>query len=298
MVAPGGGRPRSHRPYPWPVRVDLHTHSTVSDGTDSPAGVVAAAAKAGLDVVALTDHDTTAGWDEAAEAARSVGVALVGGVEISCLAGGINVHLLAYLPDREDPGLLAEMERTRTDRLGRARRMVALLSQDHPIGWDDVVAQTTPGTTVGRPHIADALVARGVVVDRSAAFGSLLRAGSAYYVPHHAPDAIHAVRLVRAAGGVPVMAHPAAATRGRVVDEAVIEQMADAGLAGLEADHRDHAPDVRRRVRDLAASLGLLVTGSSDYHGAGKPNVIGENTTAPDVLEAIEAQGRAAVVRA
>jgi 3',5'-nucleoside bisphosphate phosphatase len=281
------------------MRIDLHTHSTASDGTDAPADVVVAAARAGLDVVALTDHDTFAGWDDAAEAARRHGVALVRGVEISCRAEGISVHLLGYLPDPTHPGLLAEFEKTRDDRIWRARRMVELIAADYPLTWEDVLERVEEGATVGRPHLADALVARGHVRDRDEAFGDLLANRSRYYVGHYSPEAADAVRLVRAAGGVPVMAHPRASVRGRVVTESTIAALAAAGLAGLEADHRDHLPDDRARMRALAAELGLLVTGSSDYHGTGKVNVLGENLTAPEVLAEIEAAatGGTAVVR-
>jgi 3',5'-nucleoside bisphosphate phosphatase len=279
------------------VRIDLHTHSHVSDGTDAPRDLVVAAAAAGLDVVALTDHDTTAGWAEAARAAQEEGIALVGGMELSCRAAGTSVHLLSYLHDPDDQALRAEADRTRTARLDRARAMVDLLAADLAITWTDVEAQTEPGTTVGRPHIADALVALGHVADRSAAFETILSSRSRYYVPHHAPDAVQAVELVRAAGGVPVLAHPAAAARGAVVPERVIRRMADVGLVGLEVDHRDHDRSQREYLRRLARSLGLLVTGSSDYHGAGKPNRLGEHTTPPDVLEQIEAQGTGKVVR-
>ncbi|PZR54985.1 phosphatase [Xylanimonas oleitrophica] len=277
--------------------IDLHTHSTASDGTGTPAQVVEDAAAAGLAVVGLTDHDTAAGWDEAAAAAARVGVALVRGAEISATADHVSVHLLAYLHDPTHPALLAELERTRTARRGRLERMAALLAQDYPITWEDVLAQTGPGATVGRPHLADALVAAGVVADRDEAFATVLRPGTRYYVPHHAPDAVSAVRAVRAAGGVPVLAHPGAAQRGRVVTEATIEELAAAGLAGLEVDHRDHDEATRARLRQVTRSLGLLVTGSSDYHGAGKPNRLGENTTAPHVLAQIEEQGLLDVIR-
>lgn len=278
--------------------IDLHTHSRASDGTDSPAGVVAAAAAAGLDVVGLTDHDTTAGWAEAAAAASASGIALVRGTEVSARARGVSVHLLSFLQDPAHPALLAELTRTRSARLDRAHAMVDLLGPDYGLTWDDVVAQTVPGTTVGRPHIADALVARGVVVDRTAAFATMLLPRSRYYVPHYAPDVLDAVAAVRASGGVPVFAHPGADGRGRIVSDAVIEAMADAGLAGLEVHHRDHSPLQVARLTALAARLGLLITGSSDYHGAGKPNRIGENVTELAVLDAIEARGATPVVRA
>lgn len=271
------------------VRIDLHLHSTASDGTQSPTEVIAAAAAAGLDAVALTDHDSVAGWAEAEAAAQAHGVVLVRGVELSCQWRGIGVHLLSYLHDPDDGALAAELARTRGDRVGRARRMVELIAVDYPLTWDDVLEATPDDATVGRPHIADALIARGHMTSRDEAFAAVLRTGSPYYVRHYAPDVLTAVRLVRAAGGVAVMAHPRAARRGRVVPDEVIAAMADAGLAGLEVDHRDHLPAERDALRALAADLGLFVTGSSDYHGAGKVNRIGENLTVPTVLEALDA---------
>lgn len=280
------------------MRIDLHLHSDASDGTDSPSQVIEAAAGAGLDVVALTDHDTTAGWAQAADAARRLGVVLIPGVELSCQWHGIGVHLLAYLHDPDDAALAREITRTRGDRVGRARAMVERIAVDFPLAWDDVVAATPPGATVGRPHIADAMVARGHVADRDEAFASVLRTGSPYYVRHYAPDVVRAVGLVRAAGGVAVMAHPRAARRGRVVPAEVIAELADAGLAGLEVDHRDHLDHERAELRGLAKDLGLFVTGSSDYHGTGKLNRIGEHLSDPAVVEAIEDAGTgAAVVR-
>lgn len=279
------------------MRADIHTHSVASDGTDTPAALVAAAAQAGLDVVGLTDHDTTRGWAEAEAAAVVHGVALVRGAELSCRADGTSVHLLAYLYDAADPALLAEADRIRASRRDRARAMVDRIAVDHPLTWDDVAAQAQEGATIGRPHIADALVAAGLVPDRGAAFASMLATSSPYYVPYYATDLLDAVRMVRAAGGVPVMAHPGAAARGRIVTDATIRAAAEAGLAGLEVLHRDNPPAQRARLTTLAAELGLLVTGASDYHGAGKPNRLGEYTTAPDVLARLVAQGRLPVVQ-
>ncbi|NCT89551.1 PHP domain-containing protein [Cellulomonas sp. APG4] len=279
------------------MRIDLHTHSHASDGTDAPAELMAAAARAGLDVVALTDHDTTRGWDEATAAVPTTGVALVRGLELSCRWGPMSVHLLSYLHDPHEPALRAETDAIREARLSRARHMVDLIAADHPLTWDDVLAQTEPGTTVGRPHVADALVAKGVVADRSAAFTSILSARSPYYVPHHAPDVLRAVGLVRAAGGVPVLAHPGALTRGRILPDDVVRELAAAGLAGIEVDHRDHDAEQRARLGALAAELGLLVTGASDYHGEGKPNLLGEGTTSREALAAIEDAGAIEVVR-
>jgi predicted metal-dependent phosphoesterase TrpH len=278
------------------VPIDLHTHSTASDGTQAPADVVRSAAAAGLDVVALTDHDTYAGWPAAVAAAREVGVGLVRGVEISCSHKGISVHLLAYLVDPSAPQLLAELDRSRDSRVTRVDRMVERMAADGiPVTADQVRAVAGAGATLGRPHIADALVDSGYVRTRDEAFTDVLRTGSRYYVSHYAPDPVRAVRLVREAGGVPVMAHPFAGRRGRIVGDDVIELMAQAGLAGLEVDHRDHDADERAHGHALARALGLFVTGSSDYHGTGKVNRLGEHTTHPDVLAAIVDQATSGV---
>lgn len=289
--------PRRPGRYVDRVRIDLHTHSSASDGTDAPAEVVADAARAGLDVVALTDHDTTAGWAAAADAVPTAGIALVRGTEVSARARGISIHLLSYLQDPTHPALVAELDRTREARLHRAEAIIERLAVDYPITWDDVVAQAAGAVVVGRPHIADALVASGVVPNRDAAFAHLLRADGPYHVPHYAPAGPDAVRAIRAAGGVPVFAHPGADARGRVVADAVFDELAAAGLAGIEVHHRDHGPAQVARLTAIAERLGLLVTGSSDYHGSGKANRLGENLTDPAVLAEIEAQGFVEVVR-
>jgi predicted metal-dependent phosphoesterase TrpH len=277
------------------VRIDLHTHSSASDGTERPADLVRAAAAAGLDVVALTDHDTTRGWSEAEEALPS-GLRLVRGAEISCAYDGISLHLLAYLFDPSHAELAAEMSMALDDRVPRAKAIVAkLAAAGYPVTWELVLDQLQDGATVGRPHIADTLVAAGVVADRNEAFTSLLHDDGPFFVGHYYVDALRAVELVRAAGGVPVFAHPAAATRGTTVGDDAIRALAAAGLAGLEVDHRDNAPADRERLRALAGELGLLVTGASDYHGAGKDNRLGEHTTDPAVLEALLGQVTSAV---
>ena len=298
MPCRGHGCPARSVPGPTlgHVPIDLHTHSTASDGTEPSDVVVAQAARAGLDVVALTDHDTYAGWPAAVAAAAELGVDLVRGVEVSCSQRGISVHLLAYLVDPEAGGLLHELDRARDSRVTRVDRMVELMAADGiPVTIEQVRAQAGVGTTMGRPHIADALVASGFVQSRAEAFADVLRNGSRYYVSHYAPDPVRAVELVRAAGGVPVMAHPFANGRGWTVDDSVIEQMADAGLAGLEAHHRDHTPAERAHAVELAGRLGLFVTGSSDYHGAGKENQLGENTTTREVLAQIEEQATSGI---
>jgi predicted metal-dependent phosphoesterase TrpH len=278
------------RHYAGAVAIDLHTHSSASDGTEPPAVVVQRAVEAGLSTMALTDHDTTLGWAEAADAARAHGIRLVRGIEVSCSRRHQSIHLLAYLPDPDHPALVAELARARQSRDTRLDRMVGKMADDGiDITVDKVRAEVEDGATAGRPHIADALVTAGIVADRDEAFKRFLGNDSRYYVAHYAPDPVRAVELVRAAGGVPVIAHARSDTRGRVVADGVIEEMADAGLLGLEVHHRDHSPDSVRHLSDLAHSLGLLQTGSSDYHGDGKLNRLGEYTTAPAVLEEIEA---------
>jgi 3',5'-nucleoside bisphosphate phosphatase len=272
-------------------RFDLHTHSTVSDGTEPPGTVVRQAAAAGLAGLALTDHDSTAGWADATAAARETGVGLLPGVELSTRLGWRSVHVLGYLVDPAHPGLVAETERIRISRRDRARRIVDAIAADYPLTWDDVVAQTAPGATVGRPHIADALVALGIEPDRSAAFAGVLHPRRGYVEPHYAPTPADGVALLRAAGGVPVLAHPGATRAEWVISEEEVGALVDAGLFGIEADHPENTPGGGRVAAALAARFGLPVTGSSDYHGSGKPNRIGQRTTAPEVVDAIVEQG-------
>ncbi|MEU6087911.1 PHP domain-containing protein [Streptomyces sp. NPDC047085] len=265
------------------MRIDLHCHSTASDGTDTPAELVRNAAAAGLDVVALTDHDTTRGYAEAI-AALPEGLTLVTGAELSCRIDGISMHMLAYLFDPEEPALLAERELVRDDRVPRAQGMVAKLNAlGVPVAWEQV-ERIAAGGSVGRPHVASALVELGVVPTVSDAFTKeWLADGGRAYVEKHETDPFEAIRLIKGAGGVAVFAHPAAAKRGRTVPEAAIAEMAAAGLDGIEVDHMDHDADSRERLRGLAKELGLLVTGSSDYHGSRKDVSLGEYTTDPEV---------------
>lgn len=265
------------------MRIDLHTHSTASDGTDTPAELVRNAASAGLDVMALTDHDTTRGYAEAI-AALPEGLTLVTGAELSCRIDGISMHMLAYLFDPEEPALLAERELVRDDRVPRAQGMVAKLNQlGVPVTWEQVLRIAGEGS-VGRPHVASALVELGVVPTVGDAFTEdWLADGGRAFVEKHETDPFEAIRLIKAAGGVAVFAHPAASKRGRTVPESAIADLAAAGLDGIEVDHMDHDPDTRARLRGLAKELGLLTTGSSDYHGSRKTCVLGEYTTDPEV---------------
>jgi len=279
------------------MRIDLHTHSTASDGTLTPAELVRAAAETGLDVVALTDHDTTAGWAPAA-AALPAGLTLVRGAELSCRwYGGVDrgfdppipLHLLAYLFDPADPALIGELTRMREARERRAEHIVDMLRADGVnVTWEEVRTYAD-GASVGRPHIAQALIRRGLVANTTEAFTPRWL-GERYRLPKEDIDVFTALRLVRAAGGVVVFAHPRATRRGRVVPDHLIVEMAAAGLNGLEADHEDHSPEQRAEVRRLAGELDLVVTGSSDFHGAHKTVKLGAYTTAPEAYEQLIAQ--------
>jgi predicted metal-dependent phosphoesterase TrpH len=277
------------------MRIDLHTHSSVSDGTESVPELLASARTAGLDVVALTDHDTTGGWP-AVQAARPAGLTVVPGMEMSCRwfpddQPPISVHLLAYLFDPLHPGFAAERARLREERLERGERIVAALAADgYPVRWEDIV-ERSGGGVVGRPHIARALVAGGVADSVDHAFATLLHHRSPYYAAKADTDVREGIGLVRAAGGVPVFAHGLATKRGRVVGDTAIAAMAEAGLLGLEVDHPDHSADERAHLRGLANDLGLIATGSSDYHGTNKVTPIGACTTEPDQYEAMLAAG-------
>jgi predicted metal-dependent phosphoesterase TrpH len=279
------------RPASATARIDLHTHSTASDGTLGPAELVRAAAEAGLDVLAITDHDTTAGWEPAVRALPP-GLTLVRGAELSCRWYGtdpaVPLHLLAYLFDPADPDLVAELARVRLAREVRGERIVELLRADGiDVNWPEILAGAGGGT-VGRPHIAQALIRAGLVATTTEAFGPDWL-GERYRLPKDDIDVFRAVRLVRAAGGVTVFAHPRATRRGRIVPDELIVELAAAGLAGLEADHEDHSPAERAHVRGLAAELGLLVTGSSDFHGTHKTVQLGAHTTDPEAYERIVA---------
>ncbi|MGP4000895.1 PHP domain-containing protein [Streptomyces sp. 8N706] len=265
------------------MRIDLHTHSTASDGTDTPAELVRNAAAAGLDVVALTDHDTVAGYAEAA-AAVPPGLTLVTGAELSCRLDGVGLHMLAYLFDPDEPDLARERELVRDDRVPRAQGMVAKLRElGVPVTWERVAEIAGEGA-VGRPHVATALVELGVVDSVSDAFTpDWLANGGRAYVEKHELDPFDAIRLVKAAGGVTVFAHPMAVKRGECVPESAVAELASAGLDGIEVDHMDHDPATRARLRGLAADLGLLTTGSSDFHGSRKACRLGENTTDPEI---------------
>ncbi|MEV8266153.1 PHP domain-containing protein [Microbacterium sp. NPDC076911] len=264
---------------------DLHLHSAQSDGTEPPAEVMAAAHRHGLRTAALTDHDTTSGWAEAAQAAASLDMTFIPGMELSAKHEWQSVHILAYLFDPDDVAMRKLIKKIRSSRLDRARNMAERIARDMDLTWDDILAHTTAGATVGRPHIADALVSRGFVKDRTEAFARILHPGGDYYVSLYAPDPLSATKLIVAAGGVPIIAHPAA--RERPLPQALVDDMLDAGLGGFELEHRENLPAPTRTLRRLCDERDLIVTGSSDYHGLGKPNLPGENTTADEMVARI-----------
>ena len=267
---------------------DLHTHSVHSDGTTRPAAIVAEAAALGLAGVALTDHDTVAGWEEARDAAAAHGIGFVPGIELTTKHRGKSRHLLGYGIAPNSAALEAALARVRESRFGRARQMVELLAADFAISWD-LVVEASETIAVGRPHIADALVAGGYFSDRSAAFREVLHPHSRYYVPTYALNTVDAIALVRDAGGVAVLAHPAAARQSAPTPVAAVTELAAAGLTGIELEHPENREEWLPPLRAAAQGLGLITTGSSDYHGAGKPNRLGERTTSCETVAAIRA---------
>lgn len=270
--------------------IDLHTHTNRSDGTDTPRELINAAIIQGLNTIALTDHDSIAGWNEARSALRG-DLNLVLGAEISCLTEeGTSVHMLGLLFNGDDADILSMMEQTRDNRVPRMVKMIELLNAAGiEVTMHDVDAVKEPGATVGRPHLADALVARGHITSRDAAFQGLLNNESEFYVAHMAPTPEEAIRKIRAAGGVAVIAHPFASHRGKTLTSGDFTLLVEAGLNGIEVDHRDQNPSERQMLRAIAHDLDLVVTGSSDYHGRGKLNRLGENSTDPGEWARLEA---------
>lgn len=271
------------------MRIDLHTHSNRSDGTDTPAQLVRNAVEiAHLDVVALTDHDATTGWDEAQAEADRIGIRLVRGIEISTRFQGESVHLLGYEFDPAHPALVAELRRVLDGRDNRLPDVLRKLA-DHGIDitLEDVAAQSGDAAASGRPHIADAMVAKGYIAHRDEAFDGWLNTGGRAYVDRYSAPLVTAVELLKAAGGRAVVAHPWSRGSDRVLTVDAFERLKAAGLDGIEVDHNDHGEPARRSLRAIATDLDLVVTGSSDYHGTGKSSAfhLGANLTAPDQLD-------------
>lgn len=282
------------------MRIDLHSHSTRSDGKESPTEVFEHAAAAGVNVLALTDHDTTSGWAEAALAASRVGLGFVPGIEVTTRAKVtrnqrshfISVHMLAYLPDPNHEALGQILGDSVSTRQTRAMAMVDLLAKDFDITWELVLKQLDEGATIGRPALADALVELGVVSNRTEAFETILSKHGGYYIPTETVDVFDAIDLIRQAGGVPIIAHPLGGARDNLdrgdLPHEHFDQLIAGGLAGFEVYHREVPQVAREWLLSLAHKHDLIVTGSSDYHGVhGKPNRLGENVTAPEMLERI-----------
>jgi len=274
--------------------IDLHTHTTCSDGTDSPRELVNKAIAQGLEVLGISDHDTTSGWDEATQTLRGT-LKLALGAEISCLTNdGISVHMLGMLFDPLHEEMQQVLEETRDGRLPRMRKMIEKMrSEGMDISIEDVVSAMPEGATMGRPHLADALVAKKIVKSRDEAFVELLHNDSRFYVSHAAPTPVEAISLIRRAGGVAVIAHPFASHRGEILKAEDFSELVAVGLNGIEVDHRDQNPDERAMLRVIARELNLVMTGSSDYHGTGKLNSLAENHTSREQWEKLEAQANA-----
>ncbi|MEJ6627264.1 MAG: PHP domain-containing protein [Actinomycetes bacterium] len=271
--------------------IDLHTHSLASDGTDTPGELINKAHASGISILGLMDHDTVAGWDEATNYLRP-GMSLVLGSEISCQTlDGTSVHMLGMLFDRNHAGLAEVLATTRDNRLTRMKRIIARLNEaGFEISIEDVLAQLAPGATLGRPHLADALIAKKIVSSRDEAFSELLHNNSKYYISHYSPTPEDAIKLIKQAGGVAVIAHPLASLRGRTVSIESFGSMVEAGLDGIEVSHRDQSEDEQELLRNVIAQYGIIATGSSDYHGNGKLNKLAEFTTKPEDFEALEAR--------
>jgi hypothetical protein len=274
--------------------IDLHTHTNKSDGTDSPRELVNKAIAQGLTVLGISDHDTTSGWREAKETLRG-SLALALGSEISCLTtDGISVHMLGLLFDENHAQMQLMLEETRDGRIPRMRKMIEKMRlAGIDISMNDVEAAKPIGATLGRPHLADALVNKGIIKSREEAFDGMLNNDSVYYVSHAAPTPADAIRMIRSAGGVAVIAHPFASHRGEILHVDDFEPMVAAGLNGIEVDHRDQNSDERKILREIAHELDLVITGSSDYHGGGKLNLLAECQTDPLEWEKLESQADA-----
>ncbi len=266
--------------------IDLHTHTNISDGTDSPRELINKALAQGITTIGLTDHDTVGGWDEAISALRP-GIDLVLGSEISAqTSDGISVHILGLLFDRHESELSQVLTNTRENRIGRMERIIGKLNAaGYDVTMDDVRAQLSEGATLGRPHLADALVAKKIVKSREEAFSELLHNNSAHYVSHYSPTPEVAIQHIKRAGGVAIIAHPFASLRGRTISVESFAPLVAAGLDGIEIEHRDHSTEDRQLCREIINTYELIETGSSDYHGTGKLNLLGESITSPENWE-------------
>lgn len=274
--------------------IDLHTHTTFSDGTDTPTQLINKALAAGITTIALTDHDSISGWQEATSALRP-GICLVPGAEVSCQTlDGISVHILGLLFDPSNNALIDTLEKTRENRYGRMEKIIAKINEAGiNISMSEVLEHLADGATLGRPHLADALVKKGVVASREEAFTQMLHNHSKYYVSHFSPTPEAVIKLIKEAGGVSVIAHPMASHRGRTISLDTFGSLIQAGLDGIEVNHRDHSPQEKTQLIALAQESKLVMTGASDYHGNGKLNLLGEYTTEPEQWQKLEERANA-----
>lgn len=274
--------------------IDLHTHTTFSDGTDTPTQLINKALAAGITTIALTDHDSISGWQEATTALRP-GICLVPGAEVSCQTlDGISVHILGLLFDSSNTELIDTLEKTRENRFGRMEKIIAKINEAGiEISMSEVLEQLSDGATLGRPHLADALIKKGVVASREEAFTQMLHNHSKYYVSHYSPTPEAVIKLIKDAGGVSVIAHPMASHRGRIISLDTFGSLIQAGLDGIEVDHRDHSAEEKTQLISLAKESKLVMTGASDYHGNGKLNLLGEYTTEPAQWQKLEERANA-----
>jgi 3',5'-nucleoside bisphosphate phosphatase len=284
------GASRYHvRPMPG---IDLHVHTNHSDGTFTPRQTLTHAAGVGLDAIAVTDHDTTSALAEAASVGREVGVDVVPGIELSTVYGSEGVHVLCYFMDPTDPELVAELQRLRDDRLRRGDMMVEkLVALGYPVTFARV-RQIAGDAPIIRPHIAQAMVEAGIVPTVKDAFTeAFIGSDGLAYVEKHALHPLDALRLVHAAGGVCVLAHPGTFRETKPVPSTLIEELAGAGLDGIEAGHPEHTEEVEARYVAMADTLGLLSTGSSDCHGTRyDPVRMGMRTTRPEQFDRLKAR--------
>ena len=271
--------------------IDLHTHTNISDGNDTPTELINKAMANGIKTLAITDHDSIGGWQEAVQALRP-GLDLVLGVEVSCqTSDGISVHILGLLFDSNHQELMNTLEKTRENRYGRMEKIIKRINEAGiDIEMSDVLEQLSDEETLGRPHLADALVKKGIVASRDEAFNKMLHNNSKYYVSHYSPSPEEAIKLIKQAGGVAVIAHHMASHRGRVISGQTFGSIIQAGLDGIEVEHRDHTPDEKKKLINLAKEFDLVMTGASDYHGNGKLNTLGEYTTRLEEWERLESK--------
>ena len=269
--------------------IDLHTHTTASDGTDKPFEMLENASKAGLIVVAMTDHDSVEGWREVRSKRDQIpaGLTIVPGAEVSTRTQlGMSVHIVGLLFDADNAQLAKLLSDTRDDRIPRMEKMIEKLkAAGYQVTMQDVEEVKPLGATLGRPHLADALIKNGIVASRDEAFAELLHNNSQFYVSHWAPSPVEAIKAIAKAGGVSILAHPFAEKRGAVLTFGEVTELAAAGLNGIERNKRDQDEAAHSKIDQLSSEHNLIKVGSSDYHGSARANQLGEEQTPLDLWE-------------